>query len=39
MKQCMMDVAEGVCPENKTAFENTSLSERKIVCHMEKLIY
>jgi hypothetical protein len=31
--QCVRDVLEAVCPENKTAFENVSLF-RTTVCHM-----
>jgi len=36
MKQCMVDVAEAVYPENKTAFENISLS-RITVCCIEEM--
>jgi len=34
-KQCLLDVAGTVCLENKTAFENMSLSRRTTVRHVE----
>jgi hypothetical protein len=37
VKQCMVDVAEAVFPENKTSFGNTCLSRRANVCHMEEI--
>jgi hypothetical protein len=37
VKQCVVDVIETVCPENGTAFENTSLSRRTILHHMEEM--
>jgi hypothetical protein len=37
MKQCMVDVAEVVCPDNKTAFENISLSRRTTTYRMEEM--
>jgi len=33
-----VDVAEAVCPENKTAFENISLSRRTAAGHVEEMI-
>jgi len=37
LKQCMMCVAEAVCPEIITPFENISLSRRTTVHHMQEM--
>jgi len=37
VKQCVVHVSEAVCPENETAFENTSLSRRTAVHRMDEM--
>jgi hypothetical protein len=33
----MVNVDNAVCPENKTAFENISLSRTATVCHVDEM--
>jgi hypothetical protein len=33
----MVDIAEAVCSDNKTAFGNVSLSRRTTICHFEEM--
>jgi hypothetical protein len=37
VKECMVDVFEAVCPENKTAVENVRLSTRTIFVDINHL--